>query len=488
MAILNNLQPAEIWEFFDQILEIPRPSKNEVKIRDFLVKFAISNKLSYQIDGGGNLVIRKDPTRGMEKRKKVILQSHLDMVGEKNSDVIHDFSKDPIIPRMEGDWIMAAGTTLGADDGIGIAAQMAVLSSNTIQHGPLECLFTVDEETGLTGAMALEKGFIDGSILLNLDSEDEGELFIGCAGGIDTLARFKYKTRIFPFHHLAYNVKVSGLKGGHSGDEIHKSPTGNSNKILARFLWNVTRYYRVRLAWFDGGNLRNAIPREAEAIVVVPEGSSKDFENYFNSFQQTLYNELKYREPNLKLELSKTHQPETVINIKVQKRLINSIYACPHGVIKWSDELEGLVETSTNLASVKFTDNNTILVTTSQRSSLDSGIRDISDRIESLFSLANAKVWHTDGYPGWSPDKNSEIVKLTAKTYQDLFGIKPVVRAIHAGLECGLFLQKYPELDMISFGPTIKGAHSPDERLSIESTEKFWKLLLEVLKRIPEEE
>ncbi len=432
-------------------------------------------------------MISKTASKGYENKKVVILQSHLDMVGEKNSDTLHNFKKDPIVPRIAKNWVKASGTTLGADDGIGIAAQMAILSSEEFEHGPIECLFTVDEETGLTGAMALEPGFISGEILLNLDSEDEGELFIGCAGGIDTVAELKYKTRIFPNRHAAYKCSVSGLNGGHSGDEIHKSVGGNSNKIMNRFLWNASRDYGLRLASFNGGNLRNAIPREAEAIFSIPESSRKKFETYFKKYTETLKDELSRTEPNLKIKLKQVEKPETVISNKSQDRLLNALYICPHGVIKWSDSLEGMVETSTNLAAVKFIKNNKILITTSQRSSVDSAKIDISDRVATVFEMSGAKVMHTDGYPGWAPNKDSEIVKITEKAYSDLFKETPIVRAIHAGLECGLFLKKYPKLDMISFGPTIKGAHSPDERLDIKSTLKFWDLLLEVLKRIPDE-
>lgn len=486
MITISSLQPEKIWKYFEEILEIPRPSKKEDKIRDFLISFAKGYKLPYKYDKAGNLLITKKATPGFENRKKVLLQSHLDMVGEKNSETVHDFNKDPILPRIDNGWVKATGTTLGADCGIGIAAQMAILASDDIQHGDIECLFTVDEETGLTGAMALKKDFFDSKILLNLDSEDEGELFIGCAGGIDTLAEFKYKTRIFPNRHMAYEIQINGLVGGHSGDEIHKSPGGNSNKILVRFLRNAEKMFKVRISEIDGGNLRNAIPREANAIFAIPDIYRKDLEKFFDEFSTEVANELKHTDPGLKLRLRTVEHPETVMNQKTQTRLLNALYVIPNGVIKWSKELEGLVETSTNLASVKSVKNQKVLVTTSQRSSCDTAIRDISDRVAACFELARAKVWHTDGYPGWSPDKNSEIVRITEKAYLDLFKQKPVVRAIHAGLECGLFLEKYPELDMISFGPTIKGAHSPDERLNIESTQKFWDLLIEVLGRIPE--
>jgi dipeptidase D len=484
MRKLEKLEPKIIWTFFEEILEIPRPSKKEEKIVNYLIDFAKKHQLDYKSDNAGNILIKKPASTGHENKQIVILQSHMDMVCEKNSDKVHDFDNDPIVAKISGEWVKADGTTLGADDGIGIAAQLAVLSSKDIEHGPIECLFTVDEETGLTGAKSIGKGFFDGKILLNLDSEDEGELFIGCAGGVDTLATFKYKKKAVPAGHLAYEISVSGLTGGHSGDEIHKG-FGNSNKILNRFLWNAARKFNIRLAYFDGGNLRNAIPREARAIITLNPKHSIDLKTYFNSFKEEVKNELIHTEPNLNIVLNKADIPEDVVNKKFQKNLFNSLYACPHGVIEWSQTLKGLVETSTNLASVKFQNDNTVLVTTSQRSSVNSAIIDISDRVRTVFEMAGARVINSDGYPGWNPNPDSEISKITVDSYVSLFKEEPVTRAIHAGLECGLFLQKYPYLDMISFGPTIKGAHSPDERLDIASTKKFWDLLLEVLKRIP---
>lgn len=488
MSELTSLEPNTIWKYFDEILKIPRPSKKESKIREYLVEFAEKHLLEHKTDNAGNLLISKAATKGYEKLKPVVLQSHQDMVCEKNSDNKHDFEKDPITAIIKGDWITADGTTLGADDGIGIASQMAILASEEIEHGPLECLFTVDEESGLTGAMALEKGFIQAPILLNLDSEDEGELFIGCAGGIDTIAVFKFKPRAFPERHTAFKIFVRGLKGGHSGDEIHKSPAGNSNKILNRFLWNASRDFGIRLADFDGGNLRNAIPREATAIFAVPDKFVTGLKNYLKNFTDIVKNELADKDPDISFGMEQTGTPEFVINKKAQIRLLSGLYACPHGVVKWSDNIEGLVETSTNLASVKFIEDNRIEITTSQRSSVDSAKKDIADRVFTTFASLKADVWHTDGYPGWTPDPDSEIVRITARSYEELFGVKPVIRAIHAGLECGLFLIKYPELDMISFGPTIKMAHSPDERLHIGTTQKYWELLLDVLKKIPEKE
>lgn len=484
---MNNLQaidPKEVFRYFNEILQIPRPSKKEEKIIQYLKDFAAKHQLPFKTDKAGNVIISKPATKGKEIVKTVVLQSHVDMVCEKNSDTVHDFEKDPIQAFVDGEWIKAKGTTLGADDGIGIAAQLAVLASDRIEHGPVECLFTVDEETGLTGAFALEKNFFSGKTLINLDSEDEGELFIGCAGGTDTQATFTYKKETPDKNSHAFKVTVSGLKGGHSGDDIHKG-LGNSNKILNRFLWNLDRHAHIRLAKFDGGNLRNAIPREAYAIFTISPDVAQKVSDLFKQYEPEIRKEYHETEPNLTLKLEKIDLPDYIIDKKTQDALLDSLYACPHGVIAWSQTIQGLVETSTNLASVKF-EGDKIIVGTSQRSSIESAKWDIAHMVEAVFLMAGAEVKHGKGYPGWTPDKNSEILKITEKAYEELFGTKPVVRAIHAGLECGLFLEKYPDLDMISFGPTIKGAHSPDERLHIESTVKFWKLLIDVLKRIPE--
>ncbi|NOZ46985.1 MAG: aminoacyl-histidine dipeptidase [Chlorobi bacterium] len=482
---INQLEPSAVWKYFEQILQIPRPSKKEDKIIEFLLKFGKENNLETNRDKIGNVLIKKPATKGKENLKSVILQSHVDMVCEKNSDIQFDFEKDAIQAFVDGEWVTAKGTTLGGDDGIGVAAQMAILTSKDIEHGPIECLFTVDEETGLSGAFALKKGFFDSKLLLNLDSEDEGELFIGCAGGVDTVATFKYKPKAVKKDIIAFKINISGLKGGHSGDDIEKG-LGNSNKIINRFLWNATNKFSINLALFDGGNLRNAIAREAHAVFTVKTKFKEKLIKYFNEFEKIIKKELTVTEPNLIITLEKVKKPKFTIDKNIQFNLLNSLYACPHGVYEWSREIEGLVQTSTNLASVKFKKKNIIEVTTSQRSSVDSAKVNIADKVDSVFRLAGAEVFHSDGYPGWSPNLDSEIMNITKNAYKKLFKTEPVVRAIHAGLECGLFLEKYPDLDMISFGPTIKGAHSPDERLNIETVDKFWKLLLEVLNNIPE--
>ena len=483
MSELLNLKPLEVWKYFYEITRIPRASSKEEMMINYLLDFAKEHNLDADKDDVGNVVIRKPGTAGMEKSKMIILQSHLDMVCEKNSDTVHDFDKDPIQTWIDGEWVKAKGTTLGGDDGIGIAASLAVLASKEIKHGPLECFYTVDEESGMTGAFGLQPGFLKGEILLNLDSEDEGELFIGCAGGKNTTIEFQFKQESVPAGYYSCKISVSGLCGGHSGDEIDKG-FGNSNKILNRLLYLLSEKTDLRLAEFDGGNLRNAIPREAYAIICVPASDKELVSKELNIYASTVKAEFEITEKNLKLELSTTQSPAFVIDKNTQERLVRSLYACPHGVIAMSQSLKGLVETSTNLASVKFKEGNKILIGTSQRSSVDSSLQDIANMVASVFKLAGAKTEHSDGYPGWNPKLDSEILKIIESAYIRLFGNKPVVRAIHAGLECGLFLTKYPKLDMVSFGPTIKGPHSPDERMNIPTVQKFWDLLIEVLKNI----
>jgi len=487
MGKLSNLEPREVWGYFEEICSVPRPSKKEDQIIQYLVDFAKDYKLEYKKDRSGNLLIKKPAVSGKERLKTVVLQSHVDMVGEKNKDTEHNFEKDPIKPYIEGDWVKAEGTTLGADNGLGIAAQLAVLASGEISHGPLECLFTVDEETGLTGAFALESGFFEGKVLINLDSEDWGELFIGCAGGIDTTATFDFDREKVPEDHQGFTIQVTGLNGGHSGDEIDKG-LGNALKILNRFLWNISEDYDVRVSSFDGGRARNAIPREAEAHISINEDDVENVKHYFEAFEKNIKNELIVTEPGLQISLDEADLPGYVIDEDTQHDVLNSLYACPHGVHAWSQEIEDLVETSTNLAAIKTRENGSYFITTSQRSSVDSAKQDIASMVESVFRLGNAKVEHSAGYPGWQPNTESEVLKVTENAYKKLFNKNPEVKAIHAGLECGLFLQKYPYLDMISIGPTIKGAHTPEERASIETTREFWMLLIEVLRTIPEEQ
>lgn len=477
-----NLSPSSVWNYFYEITQVPRPSKKEEKIVEYLINFGKKFNLETKKDHIGNVLIVKPATKGFENKPTVILQSHIDMVCEKNNDVKFDFDKDPIIPFIDGEWVKAKGTTLGADDGIGIAAQLALLASTDIEHSKIECLFTVDEETGLTGAFELKPGFMNGKILINLDSEDEGEIFIGCAGGIDSVATFDFEKENIPANHQAFRIDVKGLTGGHSGDEIHKG-FGNSNKIINRFLWEATNDFGLKLSSFDGGNLRNAIPREAFASFIIPKENESNFVSFFEKLAKEIKAEFSVTEKNLLITLEKINQPDFIIDENTQYNLLNSIYACPHGVIAWSQHIIGLVETSTNLASVKFKDNK-IIVTTSQRSSSNSAKDDIANMAESVFTLAGAEVKRGEGYPGWTPNPDSYILKISENSYKKLFNTSPKVKAIHAGLECGLFLEKYPYLDMISIGPTIKGAHSPDERMNIETVSKFWDLLLDILKNI----
>ncbi len=483
MSEITKLKPNLVWEQFDAITKVPRPSKREGKIIEFLVEFAKKHNFEYKKDATGNVVMRVPATPGYENRPTVILQSHMDMVCEKNSDVEFDFDNDPIQPRIDGEWVKACGTTLGADDGIGMAAQMAVLLDPNLKHGPVEALFTIDEETGLTGAFGLGEGMLTGKYLLNLDSEDEGELFIGCAGGVDTVATFHARKEQAPAGYAWMRVGVSDLLGGHSGDDINKGH-GNSNKIIARFLWMVMQQSDLRLNNFAGGNLRNAIPREAHAVFGVPAADKEKIRTFFEQFAADIKAELQFTEPNIKMAISEAETPDEVIDAKTQKGLIYALVGVTNAVVEMSFAVPGLVETSTNLASVKFMEDHSIVVTLSQRSSVESSKDYVAQMVESVFVLAGAEVVHSEGYPGWAPNPNSKLLEVAVKAYKDLFHTEPKVRAIHAGLECGLFLVKYPHLEMVSFGPTLRGVHSPDERLEIATVQKFWDLMAEILEKI----
>ena len=480
---IEQLKPDRLWYYFLEICKIPRPSKKEEKIASYIRNFALKHKLECNVDEAGNVLIRKPASPGYENRQPVILQSHLDMVCEKNSDTSHDFDKDPIVPWVDGNWVKARGTTLGADDGIGIAAALAILESNDIVHGPIEALFTSDEETGLTGAFALKPDQLNGRILINLDSEDEGQLFIGCAGGKDTVASMPLETEQVPEGHVAFKASIRGLKGGHSGDDINKG-LGNAVKLMNRFLWNAQDTFEIALADLNAGNLRNALAREAFAVFTVYKDNIKDLLDYAGKFANDIKIELHVTEPELEFSIEEVPLPESVVYDVLQADLLDALYACPHGVIAMSREIPDFVETSTNLASVKFIDKK-IIITTSQRSSVESSKKDVADMVASVFYLMQANVEHSSGYPGWRPNPDSEVLRITVEAYRRLFSQEPKVLAIHAGLECGLVGAIYPGMDMVSFGPTIKGAHSPDERLDILSTKKFWDLTLEVLKNIP---
>ncbi|MDT8400451.1 MAG: aminoacyl-histidine dipeptidase [Bacteroidales bacterium] len=481
--IFKNLEPFKVWSYFNEICKIPRLSKNEEQIRRYLIDFAKKQRLEYRTDDAGNVLIIKPAHRGYENRKSVILQSHMDMVGEKDADTGHDWAKDPIIPLLDGKWVKAKDTTLGADDGIGIAAQLAILEDRDLKAGPLECLFTVDEESGMTGAIKLGKDFFESRILINLDSEDEGELFIGCAGGMDTVAELEYNKEKAKSDYASIKLSITGLHGGHSGDEIHKG-YANSVKIMTGLLQTLTKAYDIRIAEFNGGNLRNAIPREAFALITCNKRNLDMIKKDTTAYGEKVKKEYADNESQLSISAGKTEDLAWIIDEKSQKSLLDALEKCPHGVIAWSEDMEGLVETSTNLASVKFVDGK-IRIVTSQRSSVESAKKEIAGRINNIFSACGASAKHSGGYPGWKPDTRSEILNITKSSYKKLFATEPIVRAIHAGLECGLILEKYPGLDMISFGPTIKGAHTPQERLDIETTKKFWDLLADVLKNIP---
>jgi dipeptidase D len=483
MKQLSDLKPAAVWKYFDEVTQVPRPSKKEGKMIQYLETFAATHQLSVKKDETGNILIRKPATPGYEKLPVVVLQSHMDMVCEKNSGVVHDFDKDPIKTVVDGDWLRAEGTTLGADNGIGIAAGLALLASTDIEHGPLECLFTVDEETGLTGAGALKEGFMTGKILLNLDSEDEGELFIGCAGGKSVTATFTYEPLPAPAGLQYFRIGVSGLNGGHSGSDIHKG-LGNANKLIARFLYLVKKQSRLTLAALEGGNLHNAIAREGYAVIGLDGEDRESVRILLNHFAADVENELKHVDAKVHLTMETVDPPETCLDDALTEKLINALLACPHGVIGMSHEMEGLVETSTNLASVKMKEGHTLVVGTSQRSSIESAKIAVADQVAAVFLLAGANVEEGEGYPGWAPDTRSGILQTAQQTYRRLFGKEAKVKAIHAGLECGLFLEKYPYLDMISFGPTLRDVHSPNERIEIATVGLWWTHLLEILKNI----
>jgi len=476
---VKDLRPNEVWRIFYELTRIPRPSKKEKRAAEFVRKFGENLNLKTIVDETGNVIIKKPATPGMEGRKGVILQSHLDMVPQKNSDKKHDFDNDPIEAYVDGEWVKAKGTTLGSDNGIGVAATLAVLAANNIKHGPLEALFTVDEETGMTGAFNLKPGLLDGRILLNLDSEDEGELCIGCAGGMNTTATIRYKTEKVPDGSKAWKLSLTGLKGGHSGVDINLG-RGNSNKLLNRFLQDATKRLKMRLSSIDGGSLRNAIPRESFAIVTVPEKLTGKLIDSVRKFEALLKSEIGTVEPNLKFTIDPAPMPESVIKKNTQVKLFKAVYGMPNGVIRMSTEMEGIVETSSNLAIVK-SENGLIQLLCLLRSAVDSAKEDLGIAIQSVLELAGAKVVHDGAYPGWKPNFNSEALKIMQRVHLEKFGKQAEVKVIHAGLECGIIGDVYKGLDMVSFGPTIKYPHSPDEKVNIKSVENFWEYLKETL-------
>jgi dipeptidase D len=483
MSNIRDLEPKQLWNYFHEITQIPRPSKSEQGMIDYIQKFGKKNNLETIVDKVGNVIIRKPASKGMENRKGVIFQTHLDMVPQKNSDKKHDFKKDPIETIVDGEWVKANGTTLGADNGIGVASTMAVLASKDIAHGPIEALFTIDEETGMAGAFGLEKGLLHGDILMNLDSEDEGELYVGCAGGIDVSAIKTYAEEKSPQGMTAYKIVAKGLKGGHSGVDIALG-RANSNKIMFRFLMQAESDFGVRLAEAEGGNLRNAIPRESYSIVLVPDIKAAQFEKFVKSYEKMYKAEFSETEPDLSFTCTKVAEPAKVMKAADQYKIIRAIFVCPNGVIRMSQAMKGLVETSNNLAIVKCM-NGKFEAYNLCRSSVDSAKEANAWKIAAAFHLIDANVKLEGGYPGWKPNVNSPILKTMSKVYNDKFGKVPEIKAIHAGLECGLIGGVYPDLDMISFGPTIRYPHSPDEKVEIASVEKFWEFLVETLKHVP---
>lgn len=480
---IKDLEPKAVWENFYALTQIPRPSKKEKQIIAYMEKFGKDLGLETIVEEIGNVIIRKPATPGMENRQGIILQAHLDMVPQKNSDVNFDFEKDAIQAYIDGEWVKAKGTTLGADNGMGVAAAMAVLQAKDLVHGPIEALFTIDEETGMTGAKNLQPNVLKGSILVNLDSEDEGELYVGCAGGLDGSFTFTYNEEPLPVGYEAYKLSVTGLKGGHSGMDIILY-RGNANKILCRFLKQATKELGVRVSIVDGGSLRNAIPREAFATIAVAKAKADELRQMLKACHEVIAAEYSIADPGLKMELTATDLPKSVMDEKTQLALIDGVLACPNDVVRMSDAMPGLVETSSNLAIVK-AEHGKASVKCLMRSSVDTAKADLASTMESVFRMAGAECEFAGGYNGWKPNMNSAILKTMKETYKKLYGKDAEIKAIHAGLECGILSEPYPSWDMISIGPTIRHPHSPDEKVKIDTVAKFWDFLVAVLKNVP---
>ena len=480
---IRNKEPKAVWNHFADLNAVPRPSKKEERVIQFMVDFGKKLNLETFVDKVGNVIIKKPASSGMENRKTIVMQGHLDMVHQKNADTDFDFDKEGIKMFVDGDWLKAEGTTLGADNGLGVAAIMAVLSSKEIAHPEIEALFTIDEETGMTGAMGLEGGVLKGEILLNLDTEEDDEIGIGCAGGVDVTATKNYKEENTPENTIAFSITVKGLNGGHSGMDIIKG-LGNANKIMNRILYDGFEKYGLRIAEINGGSLRNAIPRESFATIVIDTISKETFLSEIEILINNIKNEFSTLESNLAIEIQEVESPKVIMELGVQESFIKAIYAAHNGVYRMSPDVVGLVETSNNIARIIVKDGS-IKVGCLTRSSSETNKWDLANSLRSCFELAGLDVDFSGEYPGWLPNLNSEILVVLEGLYKELFNENPNVAACHAGLECGILGQNYPEMDMISFGPNIRGAHSPDERAQISSTQKFWKLLLEVLKNIP---
>lgn len=481
---IRQLEPKALWNKFADLNAIPRPSKKEERIIKFMKEFGHNLGLETIEDEVGNVIIRKPATTGMEDRKPVVMQSHLDMVHQKNNDTQFDFDTQGIEMFVEGDWVKARGTTLGADNGLGVATIMAILESDTIAHPALEALFTIDEETGMTGAKGLKGGLLNGAILLNLDTEEDDEIGVGCAGGVDVTATRDYKEEETPEFKLGYTIVLKGLQGGHSGMQIHEG-LGNANKLMNRLLFDGFEKYGLRISEIDGGSLRNAIPRESKALVVIDAVHEVVFESEIKDHVDIIKTEFKTMEPDLEISISKTETPEKIMDLGVQEGLTRALYAACNGVYRMSPDIKGLVEASNNIARIVVKDGR-IKIGCLTRSSVESSKLDLANTLRATFELTGCDVEFSGDYPGWAPNMDSAILKVMVPIYERLNnGEKPHVAACHAGLECGILGTNYPEMDMISFGPNIKGAHSPDERAQISSTQKYWEFVIEILKNIP---
>ena len=482
MSNINDLKPKLLWKHFDEIRKIPHCSKHEEKIRDYIINFTENQKLKYKQDKTGNIVIYKTANPGFEKNPTIILQGHMDMVCEKNSDIKHDFLKDPIKLKINNDVLTADGTTLGADNGIGVATSLAILEDNTLKLGAIEALFTVDEETGLTGAFALENNMLTGKKMLNLDSEDFGVITVGCAGGGDSQVKLEIKTKNVSDNLENLLIKIYGLRGGHSGVDAREQ-RGNAIKILARLLWNISNQYKIFLSDIKGGDKHNAIPREAHAKISVPKKDKEEIIKDLRSFEKNILEEIRPIDPNMKVSIESIEKTKIILDEKSTESIINLLHSLPHGVEKMSYDIKGLVETSTNLATVSIK-NNSALIGLSSRSSIASALQDLRDRIHAISSLAGAKVTEGESYPGWKPNLNSDLLKLSKKIFKDMYKKEAVVEAIHAGLECGIIGEKFSGMDMISVGPTIKYPHSPEEQVHISTVDKFYQYVLEIIRKI----
>jgi dipeptidase D len=483
--LIEQLSPNPLWQHFARICQFPRPSKHEIALRDELQRWASTLNLSTQLDQAGNLIIRKPATAGMENRVGVVLQAHLDMVAQKNETTRHDFLTDPIVPRIDGDWVWATGTTLGADNGIGVAAALAVLESTTCQHGPLEVLLTIDEEAGMSGAQGLQPGLLQGQYLLNLDTEDWGEVYVGCAGGVDVTLSRSLHSEPMPAGFVVRELALTGLKGGHSGVDIHLE-RGNAIKLLAGLISGAIPQFDARLIRLRGGTLRNALPREAFAAIAMPACDAVQFDAYVAQFEAQLHKELAEVEPDLSLTVQVPEHASDVAYGSVDTRvLIDLLLALPHGVRRWSQQIAGVVETSNNLGVVRI-DERRFEAVLMLRSLTETGLSELQTMLESLARLGRLSFEASGAFPGWTPDLDSGALQLLQTVYQQLHGQAPAVKVIHAGLECGLIGRVYPELAMVSFGPTIRGAHSPDERVQISSVAQFWDLLTASLAAVPE--